>query len=351
MAPREYIKLTPVRQRGGFALVSAARSNLWLGQDHLLSVETEGYTESYKRFYFRDLQAITLRKTPRMLVLGLVTGALTGFFVLLTVGVSEVEGKWFCGVLAAVFAVPFVLNLIYGPTCACQLRTAVQTEDVPSLGRVRRARKIIARLRPLIAAAQGELNPDEIPQRMQELAAEPARRSASNDPNAPPMLWRTAAPPAPAPLQHYRGPAHALLSWLLLADLPLTVPHFFLKAGWLDALGLLMMLVTVGAAIFAIVKQQHTDLPAGLRAIPWISVGSMALSLLVGLGYGFTIAVSQPDALQDLSPMSDPFTLGMTFVTTTLSVVLGTLGLLWLRRFRAEAAAPAASDPAGTPAR
>ena len=37
---------------------------------------------------------------------------------------------------------------------ACEIRTAVQTESLPSLCRVRQTQKVMARIRPLIAAAQ-----------------------------------------------------------------------------------------------------------------------------------------------------------------------------------------------------
>src|ERR1043165_7856356 len=116
MAEREYIKLTPTRQRRGFAVVSSSRSNLWLGKDHILCVETEGYTESYKRFYFRDIQAITLRKTNRSVILSAVLGCLPAIFGALTLVVSDVTGRWVLGTIAALFAVPFLVNLLYGPT-------------------------------------------------------------------------------------------------------------------------------------------------------------------------------------------------------------------------------------------
>lgn len=179
MAEREYIKLTPLRQRGGFGIISTSRSNLWLAKDHLLCVETEGYTESYKRFFFQDLQAITLRRTSRGRLLGAVTGGIAACFGVLALTASAIESRWILGSLAAVCALPFVANLLYGPTCSCQLRTAVQTEDIPSLGRVRRARKVMDRIRPLIAEAQGLLNLEEIPLRFQEVigssAPEPSR--------------------------------------------------------------------------------------------------------------------------------------------------------------------------------
>ena len=37
---------------------------------------------------------------------------------------------------------------------ACTIRTAVQTEELPSLNRVRKADKVLARIRPLIESAQ-----------------------------------------------------------------------------------------------------------------------------------------------------------------------------------------------------
>ncbi len=198
MAEKEYIKLTPPRRQAGFAVLSVTRSNLWLGKDHLLSVETEGFNERYKRFYFRDIQAFTLRKTNRALILGVVTGGLTALFGGLAFLTGAIEGRWILGILAVVCALPFVVNLIYGPTCCCQLRTAVQIEDVPSISRVRRARKALQRLRPLIAEAQGQIAVEEIPLRFQALlaAAAPAGRAAPG--TAPPVVEVADAPPQTA---------------------------------------------------------------------------------------------------------------------------------------------------------
>ena len=187
MAEKEYVKLTPLRRQTGFAVISTTRSNLWLGKDHLLCVETEGYSEKYKRFYFRDIQAVVLNRTNRFVVIGLVTGALTFVFGLLALVTDDLAGKWVLGIITAVIGVPFLLNLLYGPTCKCQLRTAVQTEDQPSISRVRRARKVFNRIRPLIAEAQGQLTPEEIPLRFQQLVA-PAG-------SAPPVMQSADATP------------------------------------------------------------------------------------------------------------------------------------------------------------
>src|SRR5436853_630040 len=49
---------------GIFALMFRGRRNqLWQGEEHLLLVESDGYREYYKRFNYRDIQAVILRKT------------------------------------------------------------------------------------------------------------------------------------------------------------------------------------------------------------------------------------------------------------------------------------------------
>jgi hypothetical protein len=77
------------------------------------------------------------------------------------------------------------------------VQTAVQNESLPSLNRVRRARRILNRLRPLIASAQGELAPKEIAARFQETRLPESGASGStpgnpsyivDDPNAPPRI-------------------------------------------------------------------------------------------------------------------------------------------------------------------
>ena len=170
--------------------VAAGFSSLWLGRDHLLTVESTGYTEEYKRFYYRDIQAITIRKTKRQAVTGVVMGVVTLFFAGLALAVGNAYGddggSIFCWVVAGVLGVLFIINLAAGPTTTCYLRSAVQTEELPSLGRWRRANKALARLRPLIIAAQGELAPGEVALRMQEMLspAAPANPTPANDVSA-----------------------------------------------------------------------------------------------------------------------------------------------------------------------
>src|SRR5438270_10777538 len=51
------------RSFGGKGATLTYYARLYLGPDHLLQTASTGYSETYKRFYFRDIQAIVIRKT------------------------------------------------------------------------------------------------------------------------------------------------------------------------------------------------------------------------------------------------------------------------------------------------
>jgi hypothetical protein len=158
----------------------AETSRLYLAADHLILAVTSGWTETYRRFYFRDIQAFTIHKTVTGTVWDVIWGALfclaaTTAFAMDAVGFA----LWM--VAAGIFAGLLILNLVRGPTCVCQVRTAVQTRALPPLNRVRSAQKIIAQLKPLIEAAQGTWPPEEMTRRLDE-----ARRGALPVSSEPP---------------------------------------------------------------------------------------------------------------------------------------------------------------------
>jgi len=197
MADREYHRLTRSRSRSIFGIISTSRSSLWLGKDHLLCIDTTGYNENYKRFYYRDIQALTFRKTDGWIVMAGVFALLAGGFGLIAVFGGDPIVAWVFGILAGICALVLILNLAAGPGCKCFLRTAVQTEELISLNRLRRARKALERLRPLIAEAQGVLAAEEIPARMRAWTGSSALEGQSpggapgfevDDPNAPPRM-------------------------------------------------------------------------------------------------------------------------------------------------------------------
>src|SRR5262245_35805222 len=195
---KEYHRLPGVGMRGqGLVSAVAIRSRLWLGKDHLLGVDSQVFSEDYKRFYYRDIQGVILRKSPRG---GVINGLFGGLAVIptaigvVTLSQGNTVGTVVAGSFAALFLLAMLINVAMGPTSVCHLRTAVQTEELPSLNRVRRARKVLDRLRPLIAQAQGQLSPEEISTKMQDLALASAPTTiqssllSGEDSNAPPRI-------------------------------------------------------------------------------------------------------------------------------------------------------------------
>ena len=128
---------------------------LYLGPDHLLQSAATGYSETYKRFYFRDIQAIIIRKTSMWLIglLALLVPAV--FLAIVAIFTTDAVGAAILWTIVGVLFLGSLTNLLLGPSCVCHLQTAVQTEKLPSLKRLRKAQKILSQIRPLIEAAQG----------------------------------------------------------------------------------------------------------------------------------------------------------------------------------------------------
>ena len=199
MAEKEYIRLARPRRRSGFLTATTTRSSLWLGKDHLLCVETTGYTETYKRFYFRDIQACCLQTSRRRLIYNIVLGVPAMLFALVIVLAwldiskrprqsDDMLALLFWGGLMGIFLLGMLVNHLRGPGCVCRIRTAVQEEEIAALKRVKQVQKIMARIRPLIAEAQGVVAREEIPARLAELAAQNQPRLVVDDPNLPPRM-------------------------------------------------------------------------------------------------------------------------------------------------------------------
>jgi hypothetical protein len=148
-ARQRYHKL-PGRRRG---IVSSA--SLWTGADHLLSVRSDRFQEQYKRFYFRDIQAIVITKVPRYLVStrALATGALLLIAILFLRVRAPGLTNWLWLSLTVLTAVWIYVCAAH--SCTCRLYTAVSREDLPSLYRNWTARKALAEMERRIAQVQG----------------------------------------------------------------------------------------------------------------------------------------------------------------------------------------------------
>ena len=177
------------RRLPGRAASLASYHHLWLGPDHLLSVRATGFSEEYKRFYFRDIQAILIGKKGSWKTWNLVWGSASGLVVFVALTSSSGGVLFFLMGLGGFLFLLLLVNLLSGPTCNCHIRTAVQTEPMPTLKRLRTAHKVLARLKPRIEEAQGVLA-------LERLQAKAAPESVGGGAApSPPLVTENEQPP------------------------------------------------------------------------------------------------------------------------------------------------------------
>ena len=121
-------------------------STLWISEDHLLLVKSTRVAEQYRRFYFRDIQAVLIREKR----FSLKRNILDMVFWLGIVWIYLAHAP-----LTALFGAAVLLYKRFsGPYCVCHIQTAVQTKPLPSLYRLRVAEEVLNRIAPLIESAQ-----------------------------------------------------------------------------------------------------------------------------------------------------------------------------------------------------
>jgi hypothetical protein len=191
MAKREYKRIGGRGARKGQIFT---RNTLWVGADHLLQVENTGYTEEYKRFYFRDIQSITITRDKRALVWSIFFGVMIAIGGALLWTAEDNGARLFSICFISLFAVPLLINLIKGPSCFSVIKTAVQEEQVPAFRRIKSTEKALARIRESIAAAQGSMSAEEIRGRIAGVSTNVSTAGGSEA--VPPRLFSPASPEA-----------------------------------------------------------------------------------------------------------------------------------------------------------
>jgi hypothetical protein len=143
---------------------ATGRSSYWVGEDHLLVVQTEHFAESYKRFFFVDIRAVLIRRT-RAWEWGLVLGlAGWGFLALIALsqmnqlsgpgGATALPLMVVFGTLALLVMAAVIVHGLKGPSCVVSMHTGVQSRQLTGLRRWRQAERFVTLLEPVVLAAQ-----------------------------------------------------------------------------------------------------------------------------------------------------------------------------------------------------
>ncbi|MEY2881813.1 MAG: hypothetical protein RLZZ15_4193 [Verrucomicrobiota bacterium] len=150
--PKLYTRLT--RNASGLGVMTS----LWLGPDHLMIVRSTGYTENYSRVMLRDIKGHFLTRNDRRTWFAATWAVVAGIAgIVFVVALVNRETPIGSPIFLALGVVGLVWNHLLGPGAKLFVVTGVQTLPVPSLVRLKQARRVLAKLHPLIAAAQADL--------------------------------------------------------------------------------------------------------------------------------------------------------------------------------------------------
>ena len=334
MNPIRYQRLPGRGRPGGFAL-SASRCSLWTADDHLLSLETTIGAESYRRFYFRDIQAFIVRPTNKRAVWNIILVSLTLLcaapFAVVAQRNPDEPGWLVTALVLAGFGLMLVgINSLLGRRCVTHIRTAVQLELLPSLHRLHIAEMVLTRLKPVIEQTQGALSSEQLAST--DWNAIPSGSGAATVGQEP--VDRRAAS---GPVRHEPGRIHAAMFGLLFLDAGFAAWGLVSDSPAVTALELSATLAGMFVLIFALRRQTGSDLPRGVKRLTWSVLGYQCGGLAVAVLYGLVYAVrhQQQQAPLDVSVLTNEpgfFAISMTF--SAIAVALGTAGLLllWKRR-------------------
>lgn len=311
--------------------MTAIRCSLWMASDHLLCVDRQLANEQYKRFYYRDIQAILIRPTNRTRNYNIAFALVIAAFMLAGLAIGG-GGIVFFGLLALVAAVIMIVNSAKGPCCSCHLRTAVQTEELPSLSRLYNAEKAVALLRPLIEQAQGTLKPEDV----QIIASQAPQVSVG------PAALSHKARPAEV-LKHDKGVLHTILFWAVILNAVTCLVSGIIGEVLFGILGAVLFCSNLLLSLLSTIKQSRTDISAAVKRTVWfilifMCVDAYIILVVTGGVAGFKHAqqhqtgpMAQPQFADFMTVASHPVSAG---ISGTVLFICGAYGLFSLYKFR-----------------
>jgi hypothetical protein len=337
MKNQEYIKLRGKGfKRGSFLSLSSIRASLWLGQDHILCIYNKGYEENYKRFYFRDIQAIIIHQDNHRLVWNITFSVFTLAFAFWGLPLLMVS---------AFFLALILINWLRGPTCTCYLQTAVSRENLPSLNRLKNVNHTITRLTHVIEREQGHVSPEEIHHHLGEKAQNSSDGDLQKTAEANTQKSKSAAETGMRqPVTSYSGIIHTSLFYCLIVSGILTSIDFLHKSVPFTTIQMILSSGLSILLIVALVKQQGSGLSQWTRRLTWTTLGFMcAVSFII---YIIVIVITLQSKtaiyttwdylrmLSSVSPYDNSFLMVIYVVSISYCLTAGIAGLAFMSGYK-----------------
>jgi len=330
MNNQEYAKLRGKGfKRGSFLSLSGIRASLWLGRDHILCIYNKGYEEDYKRFYFRDIQAITTHQDNRRLVWNIIFGVFALAFAFWGLPLLMVS---------AFFLSLILINWLRGPTCTCYLHTAVSRENLPSLNRLKNVNHAITRLSHVIEQEQGHVSPEEIHHNLGEKTINNTDGDLQKTADQDIQKMKSASETGKRHSEKsYNGRIHTTLFYVLIMSGILTSIDFLHRSIPLTTFQMICSSGLSVLLIVALVKQQGSGISQWTRRLTWTTLGFMCVfSFIMYIIVMFLTFQSKTAIyttwdymrmLSSVSPYDNSFLLVIYVVSISYCVTAGIAGL------------------------
>ncbi len=241
---------------------------IWIGPDHLLIVESTGISERYKRFFFKDIQAIRLIQTKNTMGKYILLPAL--FLVVGFLGVwawrSSAQELAFFPAIAFLGLIYYLIRMfIKGPYCECWVYSSVQKEKIKPVTTLKTGTKLLDILVPKIEEMQGTL---------------PVEKNTKERVTAKPTAILKHA--VQTPLKKISTAWHRMSFLLLMVHgILLTLALEFHPPVMLIAHSVLGLAVLM-LSIIAVVKQSGSDLSRPVKTISITTLVFLVLGSLSG---------------------------------------------------------------------
>jgi len=299
-------------------------SSVWLGPDHLLLVKSYRFREEYKRYHFKDIQAIAIAHQPRFHFSTRAAGILILWFIAFAVLRLLPWGQLVLWTSAAALAAVWLYVSAYR-SCICRIYTAVSADELPSVYRTWTAARFLRAVEPPITEVQGEFAPGWT----EAIESHGVGPRAELPPSAAESAAAFPSTDSPAPAAASRAGQFVLLAALSLDAIARGVVLYFsisIRPLYLNFLSVLV----IAAAIFALVQyQQHkaSRLPRLWAIVTLISLGAIGYVRIVAINSAAAIRASATRQSVELDYSGGALGSEIEMGTTLLLSLIG-LGLL-----------------------
>jgi len=292
------------RRLPGRAFSPISRDSLWLAEDHLLSVQSNRFSETYRRYYFRDIQAIAIQRTAPITPLTYVAGAVAAAF--LAPGVLFEFQRTFLWIAGGLFLALTLALIALGPTCSCYIQTAVSRDRLGSLRFIRTAERALGVLQPHIDQVQGQVTED--------MVAVPS--------GPPPLPARPLQPPAlPGRKVPETGWGYEFLFTVFLLDSLHSYLGLTQRGLAMDIAAWAILITEIACILWLMVRQRRFEVPVAVQVVVILALIATA---------GFTYAVNILSAVSKQLRTGATGYLGFVPLHITAVAVYGVLGLAGL---------------------